>query len=197
MLIIQMLGQARSGKDWTASELKKAFEAQGKSVELMSYAAPMKRIAASLFNISLEQLEDFKNKSDEVSIEIYNNFSENSSFVLETNFRIFLQRLGSDAIKPEFGNAVWANLIKSQIEQSNADIGILTDCRFTTEIETFPEAVTLRVINEDLPPPMDHPSETELLDYEATHILNNTGKRFTPDIISNLAQLILKEYYDS
>ena len=106
-LIIQLLGQARAGKDFTAASLKTYYESKGLSVELKSYAAPMKRIAASLFGISLEQLDDFKNRSEEVSIEVYDNYNiadkTTPSFQLESNFRTFLQRLGNDAVKPEFG----------------------------------------------------------------------------------------------
>ena len=95
-LVIQLLGQARSGKDWTASQLKAYFESQGKSVEIMSYAAPIKRIAAKLFGISLDTLDDFKNRSDNVSIEVYDDKvktdTTSTCFQFNTNFREIIQR---------------------------------------------------------------------------------------------------------
>lgn len=191
-IIIQLLGQARAGKDFTAASLKTYYESEGLSTELKSYAAPMKRIAASIFGITLEQLDDFKNRSDEVSICVYD-WKEYliTSNSLETNFRTFLQRLGSDSVKPEFGNSVWADLMKSNISQSEADIVIITDCRFSTEVRTFSEAVLVRVVNNALAEPMNHASELELIDYPVDLTLDNTNYKSNKEDIANLAELIL------
>lgn len=197
-LIIQLLGQARSGKDWTANQLKAYFESQGKSAEVKSYAAPVKSIAASLFGISLKQLDDFKNRSDKVSIEVYDNENildkTSPSFLLEINFRTFLQRLGNDSIKPEFGNSVWADLMRQEISKSTADVIIISDCRFMLEFDAFPEAVTLRILNRNLPPPMNHASELELIDLPTTYTLDNTDYSKTLSSISKLANQISKDH---
>ena len=193
-LVIQLLGFARAGKDWTASQLKAYFESQGKSVEVMSYAAPMKRIAAKLFGISLDTLDDFKNRSDKVSIEVYDNENildkTSPSFQLETNFRTFLQRLGNDAIKPEFGDDVWAKLAKANIDKSIADIIIIPDCRFAVELNEV-GGTTVRIVNNSLPPPMNHPSELELLNYVTHYSLDNTNHSLTYEHIETIAQRIL------
>ena len=196
-LVIQLLGQARSGKDWTASQLKAYFESQGKSVEIMSYAAPMKRIAATLFDISLESLDYFKNHSDTVSIEVYDNAEtedtyQGHSFLLESNFRTFLQRMGNEAIKPIFGDDVWAKLAKANIDKSTADIIIIPDCRFTIELNEV-GGTTVRIVNNSLPPPMNHPSELELLNYVTHYSLDNTDHSLTSEDIETLAQRILNE----
>ena len=185
-LIIQLLGQARSGKDWTASQLKTYFESQGKSVEIMSYAAPMKRIAATLFGISLEQLDVAKNNP--ATYPIY--CGEYGRDYLETDFRQFLQRLGNDAIKPEFGDDVWAKLAKANIDKSTADIIIIPDCRFPVELNEV-GGTTVRIVNNSLPPPMNHPSELELLNYLTHYSLDNTNHSLTSEDIENLAQRIL------
>lgn len=195
-LIIQLLGQARSGKDWTADQLKAYFESQGKSVEVMSYAAPMKRIAATLFNISLEQLDDFKNNSDKVDIEVvdYRGYAEMQldRIVVDTNFREFLQRLGNQAMKPEFGDEVWTKLMQDNIDKSSADIIIIPDCRFNVELEAV-GGVTVRVVNNSLPPPMNHASELELLHYATMYSIDNTNYSVTSDDIANLAKRILSD----
>lgn len=194
--IIQLLGQARAGKDFTAQSLKEYYISKGYTVEIKSYAAPMKRIAAALFGISLEQLDDFKNRTSDVSIEVYDNRNildrTTPSFQLESNFRTFLQLLGSDAIKPEFGNSVWADLMKLHIQQSDADIIIIPDCRFTTELQTFPTSITVRVINGSLEPPMDHASELELLEYPVDFTVDNTDYKLTSEEVAHLAESILK-----
>ena len=187
-LIIQLLGQARSGKDWTASQLKTYFESQGKSVELYSYAAPMKQIAARLFDISIDQLDDYKNNPERVHTRLVDMAS--SSYSIKTNFRQFLQRLGNEAIKPEFGDNVWAKLAKENIAKSTADIIIIPDCRFAVELNEV-GGTTVRIVNNSLPPPMNHPSELELLNYLTHYSLDNTDHSLTSEDIENLAQRIL------
>ena len=190
-LVIQLLGSARAGKDWTASQLKAYFESQSKSVEIMSYAAPMKRIAATLFDITLEQLDNYKNHPLEYVIDI----TQLSEFkvpvdIHNTNFRRFLQLLGNDAIKPIFGDNVWAKLAKANIDKSTADIIIIPDCRFTIELNEV-GGTTVRIVNDSLPPPMNHPSELELLDYVTHYSLDNTNHSLTSEDIETIAQRIL------
>ena len=190
-LVIQLLGFARAGKDWTASQFKAYFESQGKSVEIMSYAAPMKRIAATLFDITLEQLDKYKNHPLEYVIDI----TQLSEFkvpvdIHNTNFRRFLQLLGNDAIKPIFGDNVWAKLAKANIDKSTADIIIIPDCRFTVELSEV-GGTTVRIVNNSLPPPMNHPSELELLNYVTHYSLDNTDHSLTSEDIETIAQRIL------
>ena len=191
-LVIQLLGQARSGKDFTAAQLKLYYESIGKSVEILSYAAPMKRIAATLFDITLEQLDNYKNHSLEYVIDI----TQLSDFkapvdIHNTNFRRFLQLLGNEAIKPIFGDAVWANLMLLNIAKSDADIVIIPDCRFMVELETFPKAVTIRVVNNALAAPMNHASELELANYQTTYTLDNTGYKLTLSDLSSIVKEII------
>ena len=192
-LVLQLLGQARSGKDFTATQLKLYYESIGKSVEIMSYAAPMKQIAATLFGITLEQLDDFKNRSEQVSVEVadYSGYAELHSdrIELELNFRTLLQRMGNEAIKPIFGDAVWANLMQSAISKSSADIIIIPDCRFTVELEAI-GGTTVRVINTTLPPPMQHASELELAHTSTDFVLDNTNYQATSADIARLANRV-------
>ena len=196
-LVIQLLGFARAGKDWTASQLKAYFESQGKSVEIMSYAAPMKRIAATLFDITLEQLDNYKNHPLEYVIDI----TQLSDFkrpvdIHNTNFRRFLQLLGNDAIKPEFGDDVWAQLALNNINASTSDIIIMSDCRFNVELKAV-GGVTIRVLNQSLPEPMNHPSELELRDYKTDYVINNTDYKLTDEQIMDLAKRIINDRTNS
>lgn len=188
--IVQILGNMRSGKDWTASQLKTYFESQGKSVDIMSYAAPMKRIASTLFGISLEQLDEYKNMSDRFHINLID--MTNGSHGFDTNFREFLQRLGSDAMKPEFGDNVWAILMQANIDKSSADVILIPDCRFNIELESI-GGVTVRVVNNSLTPPMNHSSELELSNHKTHHVLDNTNHQCTLISIEDLAKRILNE----
>ena len=190
-IIIQLLGQARSGKDWTAEHLKQLFELQGKQVAIMSYAAPMKRITAKLFDISLEDLEKYKNNPKHYSI--WACVPNTRTVLNHFNFRTFLQRLGNDAVKPEFGDAVWANLMMVNIAKSDADVIIITDCRFRVELDSFPQATTIRVINKALPAPMNHASELEVADYQTTYTLDNTDHKLTQSELFSVVESILNQ----
>lgn len=185
-IIIQILGLARSGKDWTAAQLKAYFESQSKSVEIMSYAAPMKRMTAKLFNISLDNLDSYKNNKDSIYLqEKY----QDAEYL--TDFRTFLQTLGNEAMKSEFGDSVWADLMLKNINQSTADIVIIPDCRFKVELSTV-GGTTIRVINNDLTP-MSHPSETELSDFQTDITINNTKHQASIELIERLGERILNE----
>lgn len=186
-LIIQLLGQARAGKDFTAAQLKLYYEAVGKSVEIMSYAAPMKQIAATLFGISLEQLDDFKNQPINYPVTLMSRYSGES--IVNMDMRTILQRMGNEAIKPLFGDAVWANLMQSAISKSSADIIIIPDCRFTVELEAI-GGTTIRVINTALPPPMQHASELELAHTSTDFVLDNTNYQATSADIAELANRV-------
>ena len=187
-LVIQLLGQARSGKDFTAAQLNLYYESIGKSVEIMSYAAPMKQIAATLFGITFEQLDDFKNRSEQVKVKVYDEgFAD--KFLFELNFRTLLQRMGNEAIKPIFGDAVWANLMQSAISKSSADIIIIPDCRFQVELAAI-GGTTVRVINTALPPPMQHASELELAHTSTDFVLDNTNYQATSADIAELANRV-------
>ena len=186
-IIVQILGFSRAGKDWTASALKSYYESIGKSVEIYSYAAPMKQIAATLFDITLGQLDDFKNQPINYPVTILSRYYGKS--IVDTDMRIFLQRLGNEAIKPIFGDTVWANLMQSAISKSSADIVIIPDCRFQVELATI-GGITIRVINTALPPPMKHASELELADFDANFVLDNTKYQATPADIAELANRV-------
>lgn len=186
-MIIQLLGLARSGKDWTATQLKTYFESQGKSVEIMSYAAPIKRMTAKLFGISLENLDFYKN--NRASIYLQEKYQDIEYL---TDFREFLQTLGNEAMKSEFGDSVWADLMLKQISQSTADIVIIPDCRFTVELEAI-GGITVRVVNNSLPPPMQHASELELADTRTDYTLDNTNYKLTLTEIASLGKRLLKD----
>jgi len=191
-LVIQLLGQARAGKDFTALQLQQYFQSLGLTVEIKSYAAPMKRIAAALFDITLEELDTYKNSTELFALYIADRYD--GAIECSLDLRVFLQRLGNDAVKPEFGNSVWADLMRQEISKSTADVIIISDCRFMTEIEAFPEAVTLRIFNGNLPPPMNHASELELLNLPTTYTLDNTDYSKTLSNISKLAKQISKDH---
>ena len=194
--VIQLIGQARSGKDWTAEQLKLYYESLGKSVEVLSYAAPLKQITAELFGISLEQLDTYKNNPQHVSVKVHDNnlLPPVDNLLIATNFRTILQRMGNEAIKPIFGANVWAKLMQGSINSSTADIITIPDCRFHSELAMI-GGITLRIVNNTLPKSFNHASEIELEYTQTDYTIDNTDYAVTPLIIDKLAQRIYDEQF--
>jgi len=204
--IILLNGQKRSGKDYSAELLK---EILGKDeVNIISFAEPIKKIASELFEISLEDLDDYKNDNDLYGIEI-KVYPDNQApcTIKYTNFRKILQKLGTEAIKPIFGNNVWADQAVKKVQDNEKEWTIIPDFRFISEYEQIKklgkanqiDVYTVNIFNSDLPEPDNHPSETELRDakFGFDYVIDNTGQ---PDIklkIIKLIELIEKVGHES
>ena len=176
-IIIQIGGFKRSGKDTISQMIANHYQSSGKLVDILHYADPIKQIAASIFDISLEQLDDFKNNKTELW-----RFDQFENAYKVTDFREVLMKIGNEAIKPIFGNDVWQKIIHEKIEKSEADIIIMPDFRF--KVEHIPNAVTIRIINDDIINDTDHPSETELIDFDFDMLIDNTNYHQTQEEVS-------------
>lgn len=193
-VIIQIGGFKRSGKDTISQMIANHYQSSGKLVDIFHYADPLKQIAASIFDISLEQLDDFKNNKTELW-----RFDKFENAYKVTDFREILMKIGNEAIKPVFGNDVWQKIIHEKIEKSEADIIIIPDFRF--KVEHIPNAVTIRIINDDIVNDTDHPSETELIDFDFDMSIDNTNYSQTQDNIdiicdSTIANLVKQKHGD-
>lgn len=184
--IIQLAGRKRSGKDWTATAIKEQLEAHGYSVEVMSFAEPLKDIASIILDMPLFDLELAKNNNDLV----YRAGSYDNEYL--TTFRSLLQKLGTEAMKKYFGNTVWYDLLVNRIEQSSADYILVPDYRFPEE--TIPGALTVRIYSTSVDLTDNHISETALNDFVFDHVLDNSNKQLTEsDIARFVSNHIIKE----
>lgn len=153
--IIQISGKKRHGKDTVALMLSEAFP----NSKILSFAEPMKRILATVLNMSLEELDAKKNVDNE--------------------YRVYLQRLGNEAMKPIFGDDVWYKLMLDKIRTYPSDtIIIIPDWRFI--VEAMPDSYKIRVTRPSIPVGHDiHASELELDTYEGfTYTLINPEGAF-------------------
>ncbi len=191
-LVIQILGFARAGKDFTAAQLKAYYESIGKSVKIISYAASMKQMTATLFDITLKRLDEYKNNTDRYRVGTLDYYQDAFPVGELINFRTILQRMGNEVIKPIFGDNVWAHIAQQTINKTTADIIIIPDCRFQVELQTI-GGITVRVINTALPIPSQHASELELADTICMYTLDNTNYQATEQNIAQLAKRILNE----
>ncbi len=192
-VIIQIGGFKRSGKDTTSKMIANHYQSKGKLVDIFHYADPIKEHVCKLFNISLEQLDEFKNRKKELwSFDNYDNAYK------VTDFRDLLTSTG-DSFKSIFGDDIFLRLMWEKIEKSEADIIIIPDFRFT--VEHIQNAVTIRIINDDITNDTDHPSETELINFDFDMSIDNTNYCETQDNIdiicdSTIANLIKQKHGD-
>ena len=192
-VIIQIGGFKRSGKDTISKMIANHYQLSGKLVDIFHYADPIKEHICKLFNISLEQLDEFKNNKTELW-----RFDNYDNAWKVTDFRDLLTSTG-DSFKSIFGDDIFLRLMFEKIEKSEANIIIIPDFRFT--VEHIKNAVTIRIINDDITNDTDHPSETELIDFDFDMSIDNTNYSQTQDNIdiicdSTIANLIKQKHGD-
>lgn len=180
--VVLISGYKRAGKDTTAQMLKEIFEESQLKVEILSFADTLKNIACIIFDISREQLDEFKNNETPIGMYYHNSNKKRYDFEELANFRNVLTRIGNDALKPIFGEDIWVKDIQKKIAASDADIIIIPDFRF--KIEHINKAIAVRVVNDDIVNKETHPSETELEDFNFDVYLDNTGYQLTKEILS-------------
>ena len=100
-------------------------------------------------------------------------YMHNKEKFKEINFRQILQSFGTEAMKEEFGQDVWVNLLKERALNSSANFIIVPDFRFFSE-EISP--YTVKIFNNDIVQNDSHRSENELNDFNFSYTINNTGR---------------------
>ena len=169
--IILINGKKRAGKDYVAKILKEKLG----NCEIMHYADALKQIISETFEISLEELENFKNENVEI---IFNN--------KKTTFRRILQCFATEAIKPVIGNNIWKRIVLEKIKETNAEYIIIPDFRFPEEY--IEGSYTVKVLGgEQLD---SHISEHALNNFKFDYIIDNTKKEDLTHWIDTLLKII-------
>ena len=191
--VILISGYKRSGKDFVAKLLAEKLHAQGFTVDIQSFATPLKQVVASTFDITLDQLDDYKNAEDDVLCHIDNAKIHHNLHTI--SIRKILQRFGTEAMKPVFGANVWSTHMKDRIEQSTANYIIIPDYRFDEEYNylskfNFEYPVmfqTLQIVNNNVVPKDIHSSES-LPTRPSDYLIDNTAQDTT--IIEKVVQYV-------
>lgn len=181
--VIMFAGKKRSGKDYTANAFQKLQVLDSSAIaEKFAFAEPMKQAVCALFDITQEQLETYKNNEEDYGIELkaYPN-NQPSATISYLSFRQILQRFGTEAIKPIFGDDIWARHIAKSIIDSECNMAIITDFRFKEEYDTIVDVFgkehvfTVNVISKDTELQGDsHSSENALFGFEFNYNFYNT-----------------------
>lgn len=186
--IILISGYKRAGKDTIAAMLETALTKLGKSVQRIAFAEPLKHIGLTALNVSLEQLDTFKNDPDRYKLQIVD--TQSGNLVHVTNCRSYLQLLGTEATKPVFGQQVWADIFYSKAHRSQADYIIATDFRFSSEYRA--PATVIRVESNMASTGDLHSSETELLGFPFDYTMYNDDYQITQTHIDSFVEGLLR-----
>ena len=170
--VILIAGQKRSGKDTFGKLLAESLEADGSTVSTLAFAAPMKQLLAVTLGISLEQLDTYKNSPMEYLLVHTDRVPHSREYT--ANYRSMLQRLGTEAAKPIFGDNVWAELAAKQVAEATTDYVIITDFRFPAEATAFNSPLAIRITRPGLRTDT-HSSETALADYSFDAVIDNSS----------------------
>ena len=125
--IILINGKKRSGKDYFARLLQDELYKNKKTSYVIGFADPIKEIISKTLNVSLSDLDTFKNDKEKIIVR-KNGFQE-----IITDFRQVLQTFGTEAMKPIFGDDIWVQLLIKKAKESNVDYVIVPDFRFLCE----------------------------------------------------------------
>ena len=152
-------GLKRSGKDTFGDLLNNHLTDADVNVLKIGFADAMKTIISVTLGITEQQLDERKN---------------------DTSFphRGYLQRFGSDAMKPIFGEYVWSNIVNDRIRQEDPDVVIITDFRFPVECDNMiisPNTVRVDRASVTPDPGFIHISEKALDGFKFHDTIKNDG----------------------
>lgn len=186
--VILVSGLKRSGKDFVSAKMQSLI---GGSI-VMAFAEPLKDIIATTMSVSKDELEEYKNNGEHIFThsEIYMNDTRDKEPF--TNFRLILQRFGTEAMKKHFGDDVWVHLLATKLPDDG--VVIVSDWRFKREFEVLSKLAkvyTVRVDDVNLTTDDLHPSETELEDFNFNVRIDNSNKddRVFADILHFVQRL--------
>lgn len=155
----------RQGKDTFAQ-----FLAEETGGEILHFAEPMKQIIATTFDVSLPELEEWKNEGRTL---LHPDGQDQT-------YRSVLQRFGTEAMKAQFGADVWGQVALTQVLASASNVIIFPDFRYLSEYHTLLQRTDLQITTVNVvrgggASTGAHSSETELDEFEYQITVDNRG----------------------
>jgi hypothetical protein len=172
--VIQLSGKKRKGKSTVAEILTGMLP----NSTTLNYADPLKAIVAITLGMTVEELDHEKN--------------------MNPKYRDILQRFGTEAMKPIFGDNVWYNILVNSLKDFGEDTYvIIADWRFPEEI--IEGSFKVRITRPEFYDAEDpHLSEVALDSYEAFdyNLVNEEGPENLVKAVTNLAIKIREHFND-
>lgn len=163
-VVVLLAGNKGVGKDFAGQFMVDTF-----NFERKAFADKVKDIISDTFDLSLDEIDSLKNQEHKMvtCIETTNGL----------NMRTILQRFATEAMQTAFGNTVWADVVKKEIDETDSNV-VVTDFRFLHEynalIDNNFKVVTVKIVNPHTTNDDSHISENQLKDFKFDHIVPNT-----------------------
>lgn len=140
-MIIGMHGRLQAGKDTAMERLARLIAPS--PVVHVSYARKLKESVAALFDISLEDIENWK--TDAAFLVKVGYAGEHG--VYHMPFRNFLQRYGTEAHRDVFGEDFWLDQALPLDRDYSDALYVVTDARFPNELKRIKDlgGTTVRI----------------------------------------------------
>jgi hypothetical protein len=170
-MIAGLTGLKNSGKDTIAD-----FLVEYHGFTKVSFAGTLKRSVAELFNITLDEIEQWKNDPD-CTVQIRRNYggqTPGTQVESSMTFRYMLQRYGTEAHRNIFGSNFWVEQLVAKLRYG-IDY-VITDVRFNDEAFAITEmsGFIYEVYRPGLEPD-GHASENGVDPQYITGTIRNTG----------------------
>jgi ABC-type oligopeptide transport system ATPase subunit len=177
--------------------------------EIKKYAGKVKEIASLLTGIPIEKFEDQEFKKTTLSEEW--DFADNDAPDNIMTIRMFLQKLGTEAMRNGLHTNVWVNALMSEYVCVHCGLNpcsishknllgmqpkypnwIITDMRFSNEMEAVVKrkGITIRINRPEINL-LDHPSETSLDTAEFNYTIDNSST--IEELIKKVKDILVKE----
>lgn len=168
-MIVGLTGRMGSGKNEAAKRLAALYP--GRVIEV-SFAAKLKESVTALLDISLEDIERWKN---DPHIRVVVRGSDGYSYA-DLGFRHFLQRFGTESHRNVFDDDFWLDAaLPLDVEYSPDHIYVVTDMRFPNELERVQDlsGITARLVGPVEDEQVTHISEQVL---QADYVIDNIAR---------------------
>lgn len=179
-MFLALSGKKQVGKDTSAEILVRMLEESGKKVVVTAFAEPLKSLCIDLLGLDRDLVYGTNEDKETMTDIMWDNMSTEIRMKYSTEYdgdhpslrhgnmtvREVLQVMGTDIFRVMFKYNVWAEA-PFRKDYGDADVVILTDCRFPNE-KSCTEGnlgVTIR-LERDTGFQDDHPSEIALDGYD-------------------------------
>lgn len=158
-IIIALSAKKSGGKGESCKFLTKYFESKGKSVQVFSFAGPLKKLCVELLGLSSEQVYGSEEEKNSLTKYSWENLPHYPIIVSEfmklervdapkglMTARQILQEVGTGIFRRMYAN-IWNEVLLRNIKQWDGDIALVDDMRFLDEFKAVSDvgAITIRL----------------------------------------------------
>jgi hypothetical protein len=197
-MLIGINGKIGSGKDTVGKiiqHLTSEWDTDTLDVrsdwKIKKFAGKLKQIASLLTGINVEKFEDQEFKNTTLSEEW--DFSDDDAPDNIMTVRMFLQKLGTEAMRDGLHTNVWVNALFA--DYTDESKWCITDMRFPNEMKAVEDrgGITIRIERGGSTNQLGnlHPSETALDDATFDYVIYNNGTM--EELIKKVREILMDE----